>query len=1405
MPPGTIDNLNFEVLLDDSKFVKKVKDDIDLAEKLNTTLSTALKITGAIPDAKKIFDDNEAKKIRDIASAVKDLKGDLKGIEDGVTVVKDEVDKTAPAVDNANKSLGNTSDLMRTIAQLTGVAFSVATIRRFATELIETTGAFEVQKMALTSMLQDADKADEIFNTLRKNALESPYTFQDLAKFAKQLTAFNIPADQLVETEKRLADVAAGLGVDVGRIILAYGQVKAAGVLKGTELRQFTEAGVPVLEQLAKQIEEVEGRTISLSEVFQRVTKKEISFEMVEEAFRRMTSEGGKFYNMQDVLVQTLQGKIGKLRDVWQQALYDMGTNNEKLLKGAVDAVTNLVSHLEDVGKIIPEIVAAFGAFKTIQIILDGVKAKTLEAFLANHKLLSSLKAIGDWIAKNPYALLGAIIAGLVVGIVNAVKKTQELKNQATAFIRETDKEIGNEIDKLDLLDAKLRLAKKGTQEWNDAKKEVVSTYGKYFSGLDAEIEKVGSLATTYDNLKTSIEQATRERSYLEFKKQEEDWVSGINEKNLAKLSEKVYGKYSPAQAYTIMTAVRDALKNGGSIADVESFAGGSVSGIIGGNKSVRKLIEEVLQTASQGRNKMLYDLRQAVAALGLRGTELDPDFIGPLMPSPSTTTPKPKNWGDANAADRAAKERISDLQREVTILERYLNIRKELEREFFGGDTTAASDWMGKVTGKESGYFSGLETSIGKAVTELRTLGDAGNDAADAIEGRLGTDALSVAKKQLQDNKKAAEEYERAEKKISEYLSKNFGTEGEKTAAKISKLLADLATANAKADNTVKNLTDTLDKEKEAVVKKYLETIKDNGLSEEEQKKLADAYWKEYRTERIKEIKAQAQQEKDYNNRNTREAIRGQAKALFNQQMFGYDLSHWSDKTLSQILEIEDALKNLEIPQDVREELEGNKDALEALKKELKALAESALQKTVTPEKWKKVAEMTKDVSSNVASLSDSLEGLGDAMNDSGIKGFASALKTAASYSNTISDAFTGLMQASANGAEWGGVWGFIIAFGTQFLSTIIDLTAKSQQEAAALRDRYKEVGDAIKEAYHNSQIENFADALERAGDSLFGDNALARVARATRELQSLREQIAAMSSIAGFTTISQNGVNYGSISLEAAARQSGMALYDENNNYNAKLLNWIKDQGWDLTEEELDWLNRQIELSTNYAKALESIEDALGSLVNNVASDAADKLVDQWIEAGNAALDYADILDDVAKSYAKMLIQSTIMENFLDPITDDLKAAFIGGRYEDAMSILAGAMQNIQNSAPVFENILKAFDPYFKAAEGSDDSSSVGKGIKSITEETASLLASYLNAIRADVSYMRSMAESGWLNVENIARAITPNLADYVQQIAANTYNTAENTATILSELQSVIGAPGATSPMVLRVEMA
>ena len=117
------------------------------------------------------------------------------------------------------------------------------------------------------------------------------------------------------------------------------------------------------------------------------------------------------------------------------------------------------------------------------------------------------------------------------------------------------------------------------------------------------------------------------------------------------------------------------------------------------------------------------------------------------------------------------------------------------------------------------------------------------------------------------------------------------------------------------------------------------------------------------------------------------------------------------------------------------------------------------------------------------------------------------------------------------------------------------------------------------------------------------------------------------------------------------------------------------------------------------------------------------------------------------------------------------------------------------------MFEDILRAFNPYFSSAEETADS--LGSGIKSITEETASLLASYINAMRADLSFMRGLQERGWGSVELIGQAI-PTLNDYMNQVAANTFDTAQNTQQILSELQSVIGAEG-TSGSIVRVQMA
>ena len=157
--------------------------------------------------------------------------------------------------------------------------YSIYTLERFIRGLVDIGGEFEQQELALSAMLNDAGKAHEIFGSIKNLAVVSPFGVRELNDYTKQLKAFSKP----YETTKRLADISAGVGVDMGRIILAYGQVRSAAFLRGQELRQFTEAGIPMVEALADKFSKLENRVISAGEVIDMISKKKVSFEDVKD------------------------------------------------------------------------------------------------------------------------------------------------------------------------------------------------------------------------------------------------------------------------------------------------------------------------------------------------------------------------------------------------------------------------------------------------------------------------------------------------------------------------------------------------------------------------------------------------------------------------------------------------------------------------------------------------------------------------------------------------------------------------------------------------------------------------------------------------------------------------------------------------------------------------------------------------------------------------------------------------------------------------------------------------------------------------------------------------------------------------------------------------------------------
>lgn len=198
-----------------------------------------------------------------------------------------------------------------------GIVFGA---QQFFNSIVQTGGEIVQQHVALRSILGDVQKADELFAQTQQLALQSPFKFGELNRDVKQLAAFGVEANDLYDTTKRLADIASGLGVDFGRLGLAFGQVKARSWLDGKELRQFAYAGLPLLQKITElyNSEGKNGRNnYTQADVKKMISDRQVSFEDVQKVLWKMTDEGGQFYNMQFVLSETLLGRWNKLIDAW--------------------------------------------------------------------------------------------------------------------------------------------------------------------------------------------------------------------------------------------------------------------------------------------------------------------------------------------------------------------------------------------------------------------------------------------------------------------------------------------------------------------------------------------------------------------------------------------------------------------------------------------------------------------------------------------------------------------------------------------------------------------------------------------------------------------------------------------------------------------------------------------------------------------------------------------------------------------------------------------------------------------------------------------------------------------------------------------------------------------------------
>ena len=1547
-----IDELNFQLILDDKKFNKQVKSDLKAAQDLNAQLSTLLNVKSRITGLTKSEYDSLSRAEKLEHKRRMDIEAEAKA----VAARKLDEAREVEILQRSNGLHKTRNRFLSEAATLAGSYISIMGATKLVSNLVRVSSEFELQRTTLRAILQDVNGADRIFEQIKSLAVVSPFSFRELVTYTKQLSAYSVPIGELYETTKMLADVSAGLGVGMDRLVLAYGQVRSAAFLRGQEVRQFTEAGIPILDELAKQFGEIEGRLVSVGEVFDKISARQVPFEMVAKVFEDMTSAGGKFYQMQEIQAETLKGKLSNLTDAYEIMFSEIGEKMSPAMKSAVDWLRSLAENYESIGRTILELVVTYGVYNAALIATEVI---TKSFTLSNHKLLDSLvsvaKKLKGVILSNPYALLAAgatAAAYAIYKVIQAWTEESEMMRHYQRTIKDMEAAQASEIATLDTLYAKLKLAKQGTQEYDDARNAILSKYSDHIENLRREGVEVSNLANIYSNLRTEVLAAAQERFMTTAMENADE--------DFAKKTEDLYKRFSAAfeKGWKGTVGGPKGIKNATALQKEAIW-----QWITGVKKSdeVRNLlpagwlgffdwIRKDFSAASKEYSQIVSDVTAAHRQLSgeiKKSTDL-PKFVDIVQ---GILGPKDKNsfkgiWADEytqyNDYLETLKKRYSELGQQIQLagnaqadyVQGYKNEMDVIRRIAKALDLPTSTNVYDYVTGKSESHGGGrtekspeqirierqieLVKQLREAYEQLspyisdeRMAGTLSNIFSESINDEAEqniVNAMHYEEKLVELAKELAKydpeasarlllsigadgakdlvtEYKNAYDQMKAYAdfmnawsAKDFSVEGSGVMFDISKIASDLNTKLADIENRSKKAKELLAKAKEG----------DEAAIQSVKETYGQEFWDDFVEQGEAAIDKLTEKERTAAQTVSQEKVNDLVKKAISEGYFmnDIDLKDFGDKTFLQIVNMKKRLQAylernpLELSAEFKGLLEGagitdlknlhtrnaagaitssvdieafidtlTEEQKEAFKAEIATLRlmsatqkagigfdalSSAIQKVVsgnlkdlTEEEGKAAMSLIKEYIGDFKQLFSAIDEYAAEAGNNGLSALAKGF-------TEVMDVLMPIAERMMQG-DWIGA----IISGVTSLATKIFQAATAQQKLA----------NAIEEAAANQRVLNAEMAISMGVDGVFGKDqyrelinaydqaadaykvCASDIAEATKKLgggggndsngwatgigvaagAGLGAAIgvwffgvgaligaaigAAVGLVAGATIDIVNEVDNYTLTLQEMADKIGAPLLTEDGVFNKETLQKILDTYTDLNQESVTFIKNLIANVEIFEKSCDAVAETMTDIFGDVAESVADAFITAFKESGEAALDYADIIDNLATSIVRMVMKSALLQTIFDEDkAKEVARKLVSGDLTGAIGAVDEAMQEAQSLAPVFQEWLESMQGYFKMGSG-ESGTSLTEGMQALTESTGDLLASYLNAIRADVSYSKSQRDTIIGVVNRIASLLpsTPKLGDYLAKIQANTFDTAQATQDILSELRSVMTNDG------------
>lgn len=270
--------------------------------------------------------------------------------------------------------------------------------------IIQVRGQFQQLEIAFGTMLGSEEKATALMNQMVQTAAKTPFDLMGVASGAKQLLAYGEAADRVNDTLVRLGNIASGLSIPLNDIVYLYGTTMVQGRLYAQDVRQFTGRGIPLVKELAAMY------GVTAEEINAMVSAGKIGFPEVEKVIRKLTDEGGQFYNLMAKQSASLTGQISNLEDAWDSMLNDIGTANQDFFSDAIGAASYLVEHYQTIIDILKAVAIGYGTVKAatvlntlatkgytgVALIDNTVRAAKLSLLKAEATLTGTAKAQQD-------------------------------------------------------------------------------------------------------------------------------------------------------------------------------------------------------------------------------------------------------------------------------------------------------------------------------------------------------------------------------------------------------------------------------------------------------------------------------------------------------------------------------------------------------------------------------------------------------------------------------------------------------------------------------------------------------------------------------------------------------------------------------------------------------------------------------------------------------------------------------------------------------------------------------------------------------------------------------------------------------------------------------------------------